>query len=551
MGPDSRKEKNVSYAPTTGPLRRLALSTKSTKLARLDVRMRKIGYSTLVKDMESYRAKGHGVDWLIEMTKNDGDGPTNTKLEKLMFMAEGSSTLRYVLSQIRDYVLAAPTNGRPNKLVTLEETPLMAWFWELACNHLYISTKVMHSGLNNEERIKLVKEFNNPKTPLRILVLIYNVGSQGTNLDPCCHRVIVATAAISASVEVQGWGRVIRVSDAIPYRSEGYTVLTIQQQISQTEVVFVIRCKVLNSHDQLRDVRQQDKAIMDMATRSYTEPIKNLLVDLLNEANVEVREAYESAAGKQISADKAGSSSEESEDPMNAEHDGDFQLAKSIQESYDLEVQQELERSQQPRKQPQRLRDDREYLREAEMEVGANPTSEESESSQVEESDEEYDEEGLPFDPDEASSNNTDASSEFDPMARDDNPEAWRDEDVEVLLESRTRKQMRKTYNSLTRKKQEQWDQDEWNLRMLLSLSPDRIYTVQDLEIEEIHDRALRLLYRLRFGQSKDYARVSPHINYTHLHKDVCASIKAQNEIESEEVAYYIQFAKEGKATRG
>lgn len=158
----------------------------------------------------------------------------------------------------------------------------------------------MHSGLNNEERIRVVKEFNSPKTGLMVFVLMYNVGSQGTNLDACCSRAIVATAAISSSVEIQAWGPIIRVSAALPYQSEGIAALITTIQVSQEEKVSIIRCQVLNSHDQQRDARQQDKAIMDMATRSYTEPIRKLLVDLLNEANAEVREAHESAAAQQI-----------------------------------------------------------------------------------------------------------------------------------------------------------------------------------------------------------------------------------------------------------
>ena len=32
------------------------------------------------------------------------------------------------------------------------------------------------------------------------------------------------------------------------------------------------------------------------------------------------------------------------------------------------------------------------------------------------------------------------------------------------------------------------------------------MYTLDDLKDNEIHDRALRLLYRARFGQTKDYS---------------------------------------------
>ena len=171
--------------------------------------MRSVGYNTLVRDMQIFRAQGRTVDWIINMTAKEGDPSTETRLEKLRFLAEGSPTFRFILSQIRDYVLS--TGQKPNKLIITEDTPLTAWYWEVVLNFLYIETEVLHSGLTNPERWALVKKFNDEKSSLRILILMYNVGAQGINLDPCCPRVLVATAAINASLEIQAWGRVIRV----------------------------------------------------------------------------------------------------------------------------------------------------------------------------------------------------------------------------------------------------------------------------------------------------------------------------------------------------
>ena len=57
-------------------------------------------------------------------------------------------------------------------------------------------------------------------------------------------------------------------------------------------------------------------------------------------------------------------------------------------------------------------------------------------------------------------------------------------------------------------------------------ISVGAIYTVDDLADKEILDRALRLLYRARFGQSKDYSRISPRIKYDKLHQNVVSSIE-------------------------
>ena len=66
-----------------------------------------------------------------------------------------------------------------------------------------------------------MQQFKNPSHPIKLLILLYKVGAQGVNLDPCCNRVLVATEAINASLEIQVWGRVIRVKMSLPYRFEG------------------------------------------------------------------------------------------------------------------------------------------------------------------------------------------------------------------------------------------------------------------------------------------------------------------------------------------
>ena len=118
---------------------------------------------------------------------------------------------------MRYYVLGADS-GQQRKLIITEDIPLVAWFWEIVYRYLYIETEVLHSGLNNEARWSLVQSFNNINSPLKVLILMYNVGAQGVNLDQCCCRVLVATAAINASPEIQAWGRVIRVCILHSYR---------------------------------------------------------------------------------------------------------------------------------------------------------------------------------------------------------------------------------------------------------------------------------------------------------------------------------------------
>lgn len=52
IGPDTSKKSIKPFPAITAPSRRLAIAAKSTKLARFDETMRRLGMNTLVKDME-------------------------------------------------------------------------------------------------------------------------------------------------------------------------------------------------------------------------------------------------------------------------------------------------------------------------------------------------------------------------------------------------------------------------------------------------------------------------------------------------------------------
>lgn len=55
--------------------------------------------------MEGFRAKGHAVDWSVEMIKISGDPPTTTRIEEPQYLSEGSLTLPFTLSQFLGYIL--------------------------------------------------------------------------------------------------------------------------------------------------------------------------------------------------------------------------------------------------------------------------------------------------------------------------------------------------------------------------------------------------------------------------------------------------------------
>ena len=213
--PDTPKDHKKKFPPITAHARRLAITAKSTKPARFDLTMSKLGHKTLIKDMEEYRSRGHTAAWLIEMTQREGDSTPVTRLEKLRYLCEGSPTLRPTLAQVLESGLLnfdSSTANHPHKLLITEEVPLIAWFWEIVLNFIYINTETLESKLSYKERVEMVKRFNDPNSDTKVLILHYNVSAQGIYLDRSCHRVIVTNAALNVSLEIQAWGRVMGVS---------------------------------------------------------------------------------------------------------------------------------------------------------------------------------------------------------------------------------------------------------------------------------------------------------------------------------------------------
>ena len=157
---------------------------------------------------------------------------------------------------------------------------------------------------------------------------------------------------------------------------------------------------------------------MDMATRSWSPSIRQLLVELLNEANSEVKKAHNSVAGQAINIKIAKSGGpQNSDNPMDIGFEGEIQLAKPVQDSYDIEQGDVImedgsgERAQRKRIKPRRLVDNPTFYK-YNFEVAANATSSDYD---------ETDDDASVFSDDSYSSSastGSDSSSEFDVGAR-------------------------------------------------------------------------------------------------------------------------------------
>ena len=290
-------------------------------------------------------------------------------------------------------------------------------------------------------------------------------------------------------------------------------------QVSQTEPVLVVRVVTKNSHDQYRDSKQTDKAVVDLASRSFSSEVQNLLVDLLNKSNKYVKEAHESQRGHEILKEKNFLPTEDSNNSINVEFDEETggRLAITVQDPLDLDLDTVTNPTPRKRLRPDRFADTM-LQDDVYQEYGQGKRRKlKGKASMNEDVDEEFSdqfEEDSSFKDSENEEENDDEESE---VISDDSDDAFQSDGdgdeitalKDIVLETTTTKKSRQNYSKLTSIEQEQYNQDEMNFRYLLSLSPTRIYTVEDMDDIEVLDRALRLLFHARFGQDQQYMRIS------------------------------------------
>jgi hypothetical protein len=250
----------------------------------------------------------------------------------------------------------------------------------------------------------------------------------------------------------------------------------------------------MNSHDIYRESKQTDKSLVELASKSWPDEVKDLLVELLNKYSHEVKDAHSSEKGKE--------------------------LLKTIQPNY-------LARGDGVQ--------DADYDTASDNDVDASTKGLRPRNSII----------------DYKERNKLDASDDEDPdfevvQSSDDDGEEneqyegnEEDDKIESKLHMRDLFMSKKKYSGLDKLVQESLDQDEFSLRVLLSMQPDKKYSREDLEVPVLYERALRLLNRERFGTDSDPIRLSPHIRYDRFYGANAKELEKKMELEKRDLAEY------------
>ncbi|QKX54988.1 uncharacterized protein TRUGW13939_02078 [Talaromyces rugulosus] len=279
---DNKDKKD--FAAAIIPLRKLAIANFATKLARLNAIMENIGGDTHVTTLRLWRAKGMDAEMIHQITRGKGEKLARTAEDLLKFLTHGSPALRLIFQELTKVKVIEKVNkeryGHHQKLIIGEVVPANAFLLETVLRACLIDARVFHADLSHQAKSLMVDMFNDAKSSLKVLIMLYDVGAVGLNLHKACNRVLISSIPRSRCQESQLAGRALRITSEFP--------------------LTVVRRWTPNSHDQFRGARQAEKAALQLAANAQDSSIKRLIVQLLQKLQPEVDECHQSTAGQDL-----------------------------------------------------------------------------------------------------------------------------------------------------------------------------------------------------------------------------------------------------------
>ncbi|ETS82283.1 hypothetical protein PFICI_07285 [Pestalotiopsis fici W106-1] len=269
--------------PRTGQVhRKWQIACSSMDVFKLETLFDANGYGPRTKPVLLMRNAGVTFIKLADFLLDADEPAPKTALDYLKLAIRGSPTLRYILYDLKEHVLSKRIGKKIKKVLITEDVPMLAYYYELVLQLIGINCRVLHSELSPSQRKELIADFNNgAMDSVQVLIQMYKVGFAGTNLQKNCSRVIVAAQAQSLAVQWQAAHRVIRVG--------------------QTQVVDVVRVKVLNSYYAFRESQQVAKILPELSVRAQG-TMSHILVQLLNNFQYEIDELWNIEEGQKILA---------------------------------------------------------------------------------------------------------------------------------------------------------------------------------------------------------------------------------------------------------
>jgi len=215
-GRPRRFEKKAKFISATRSLRKLAFANFSLILARVNQAMEKVDGNTHVQTLQSWRERGYEAEFIQDLARGEGEPKAKTAKDLLLFLCRGSPAIRLVFQEILTGKVLEKVDEvkyrHHQKLLVVEANPPPGWFLEVVLRTALIDCRMMHAGLSNKAKADLCDMFNDPKSTLRVMIILFDVSAVGLNLHKACDRMVALATGRSEAQNGQAKGRIDRVS---------------------------------------------------------------------------------------------------------------------------------------------------------------------------------------------------------------------------------------------------------------------------------------------------------------------------------------------------
>lgn len=193
----------------------MAIANFSTKMARLNLNLEAVGGNTHVDTLQKWRERGLEGEAIVGLTRGEGEPEPKTAAEIAKYLTRGSPAVALAMAELLEIHALEPLDPdryQHQKLIIGEATPANAYYLQAALRACLVDARILHAGLSNKAKSRLVDQFNDPNSQLKCLIMMYDVGAVGLNLHTACNRVLIASIGRSFALEEQLCGRALRES---------------------------------------------------------------------------------------------------------------------------------------------------------------------------------------------------------------------------------------------------------------------------------------------------------------------------------------------------
>ncbi|KAG9588870.1 hypothetical protein KCU77_g5245, partial [Aureobasidium melanogenum] len=184
----------------------MAIAKSSTKMVRLNANLE------AVETLQKWRERERGLEGeaVAEVTRVRAS-PSPSQLLRSQYLRKNSAISALAMPGLLGFMPCSKLDpdglGHHQKLIIGEATPVNAYYLQAALRSCLVDARILHAGLSNQARARLVDKFNDPKDPLKCLIMMYDVDAVGLNLHHSCNRDLIASIARSFALEEQPGGK--------------------------------------------------------------------------------------------------------------------------------------------------------------------------------------------------------------------------------------------------------------------------------------------------------------------------------------------------------